>query len=127
MKPKKFSLLDRLKSFKFAFRGLKRLLMEEHNARVHLMAVVFVLVTSFLLKVSQTEFILLLLCIGFVFVAEIFNTAIESMADFVEPEWNDKIGAIKDYAAAAVLVSAMIATIIWLIITVPRLIKLFEL
>lgn len=127
MKPKKFSLLDRLKSFKFAFRGLKRLLMEEHNARVHLMAVVFVLVTSFLLKVSQTEFILLLLCIGFVFVAEIFNTAIESMADFVEPEWNDKIGAIKDYAAAAVLVSAMIATIIWLIITVPRLMKLFEL
>ena len=59
--------------------------------------------------------------IGFVFVAEILNTAIENIADFISPGKNDKIKKIKDLAAAGVLISALTAFSIALIIFIPKI------
>ncbi len=124
MASKKFSILDRLKSFKYAFNGLKILFREEHNARVHFFIMALVIALSLFLDISNLEWVAVALSIGFVFMAEIMNTSIENMADFISPEIHPKIKIIKDLAAAAVIVSAITAVIIGFLIFLPKLIAL---
>lgn len=114
MKNKQFSIKDRLRSFRFAFNGLKYLIENEHNARIHLVSTLFVITAGFLFKISLKDWMALIIVIGLVFVSEIMNTAIETLSDFVSPEKNPSIKKVKDLAAAGVLVSALIASIIGL-------------
>ena len=58
---------------------------------------------------------------GFVWSAEIFNTAIESMMDHLSPEKHPRVKYIKDLAAGAVLVAAITAIIAGLIIFIPKI------
>ena len=122
----RFNLIDRIKSFKFAIKGIRLLMVKEHNARVHLVAGILVLIAGVVLKLSPIEFSLIIICVGFVFVSELFNTSVEAIADFVEPKWNEKIGEIKDYAAGAVLVSTLVSVVVGLIIFGPKLLKLLD-
>ncbi len=121
MKKKKFSVQERINSFKYAFDGLKTLFKEEHNARIHLGVSLFVIALGFYFDVSSLEWICLIFAIGFVFAAEVFNTSLETMADFVSKEQHPQIKKIKDLAALAVLISAITAVIIGLIIFLPKL------
>ena len=66
--------------------------------------------------------IILVFAIGFVWVAELFNTAIEKIMDFISKEQHPKIKLIKDLSAAAVLVAAMVAFITGCIVFIPKLI-----
>ena len=122
---KKFSIKDRFKSFSYAFNGLKLLLKEEHNSRIHLAITITVLILSILLKISTTEWLFVILLIGFVFVTEILNSAIENLADFVSPEKNNLIKKVKDLAAAGVLLSAVTALIVGIVIFLPKIIEKF--
>jgi diacylglycerol kinase len=124
MKQEKFSILKRLRSFKFAFNGLKILIKEEHNARIHLFIAICVLIAGFLFKISEIEWIAVVFAIGFVIVLEIINSSIENIADFVSPEKHEKIKKIKDLSAAAVLISAITALTIGLIIFIPKILSL---
>ena len=63
---------------------------------------------------------MLLLATGLVLMAEMFNSAIEALCDFVEPQHNEKIRAVKDIAAAAVAVIMLI----WVIIVVSDVVDL---
>jgi len=110
MKNKQFSFRYRLKSFRFAFNGLKYLIEREHNARIHLVATALVITFGF--KISLKEWMSLIIVIGLVLVSEIFNTAIETICDFISPQKHESIKNIKDLSSAAVLVSAVIAFII---------------
>jgi diacylglycerol kinase len=121
MKDKKFSLSKRLKSFKYAFSGLKTVFSEEHNAIIHLIAATVVITASFLCDLNTYEWIGVVFSIGLVITAEIINTAIENIADFLTTEQNDKIKKIKDLSAAGVLISAMTALVIGLIIFSPKI------
>ncbi|MEO0333150.1 MAG: diacylglycerol kinase family protein, partial [Bacteroidota bacterium] len=67
------------------------------------------------------EWLIITLTIGFVFVTEILNTAIEDIADFVSPQRDDRIKRIKDLGAAAVLLSAVTAVVIGIIIFLPKI------
>lgn len=125
MKQQKFSLSDRLKSFLYAFNGLKTMFREEHNSRIHFAATVGVLIASVIFKISAYEWIAVVLSIGFVFSSELMNSAIEQIADFISPARNEKIRVIKDFAAAGVLLSAITAFIVGLVIFLPRLILFF--
>lgn len=125
MKHQKFSLQKRIKSFGYAFNGLKILVREEHNARVHMLAAICALIAGILLKVSVMEWIALLFAMGFVITLEIINSAIENIADFISPERHDMIKKIKDLSAAGVMVSAITALLIGLIIFLPKLLLLF--
>lgn len=125
MSENKFKLKDRIKSFKFALNGIKLLIINEHNARIHLAASIIVLFACFALNLKSMEVTIIIMCIGLVFITEIINTAIERLADFVEPEWNAKIGIIKDYSAGAVLIAAVISSLIGTIIFLPKLIEMF--
>jgi len=112
-------------SFGFAIDGLKSLIKNEHNSRIHLTAAVLAVGAAIILKINPTEWLLLFIVIGIVFIAELFNSAIEALSDRVEPEKNDLIRNAKDYAAAAVLVSAVIAVIAGCYIFIPKIISLF--
>ncbi len=119
-----FSISQRLKSFKYAFAGLRTLFTEEHNARIHLIAAVIAMVVGFLLKISATEWILLVSTICLVFICELFNTSLEALADFISPEKHQQIKKVKDLAAAAVFISAFAALITGIIIFLPKIISL---
>jgi len=124
VKEQKFSLTKRIKSFVYAFNGLSVLLREEHNFRIHLVATLVVFLAAIYFQLSTIESVLLVLTVGFVLVAEAFNSAIENIADFISSEKHEKIKRIKDIAAAAVFISALAALSIGLLIFVPKIIKL---
>ena len=118
--------LKRIKSFGFAFSGLFWVVKNEAHIKIHLWATLIVIAFSVFFQVSKTEWLVLLLIIAMVWIAEIFNSAIEKLSDFVSPEYHSKIKIIKDMAAAAVLVAAMAALIIGCIIFVPRIFEYFH-
>ncbi len=124
MKQQRFSISKRLKSFKYAFNGLRILIKEEHNARIHLFATVCVIIAGLFFNISMNEWIGVIFSIGLVFSLEIINSSIENIADFISPEKHKMIKKIKDLSASGVLISAITALIIGLIIFIPKILKL---
>ena len=124
MKPKNLSLKKRIQSFKYAFNGLRILLREESNARIHLCIAFCVLIAGFALRISKGEWVVIVFCIGFVFALELLNTAIENIADFVSKDYHALIKKAKDLSAGAVLVGAIVSAIVGLIIFMPKIIEL---
>lgn len=120
MEQKSFSVKKMIKSFGFAVNGLRILIREEHNARIHLFVAGVVIIASIGFGISAFEWMAVILAIGFVLGAEIFNSAIENMADFTSPEKDERIKKIKDLSAAAVLVSAATVAVIGLFVFLPK-------
>jgi diacylglycerol kinase (ATP) len=118
---KSFSIAKRIRSIRFAFAGIIRFFNKEHNSWIHIAATLAAIVLALLLHCSKTEIILIVLATGFVWAAELFNTAIEKTADFITTENHPEIKFIKDVAAAAVLVAALTALVIGCIIFIPKL------
>ncbi|MBJ18609.1 MAG: diacylglycerol kinase family protein [bacterium] len=109
-------LAKRLRSFRFAFRGISEMLRTEANARIHTLASVFVLCAGFALDIGRTEWLFLTLTIAAVWSLEAVNTAFESLCDVVAPEDRPEVARAKDIAAAAVLIAAIAAVIVALLI-----------
>jgi diacylglycerol kinase (ATP) len=122
----RFSLKSRLASFKFAFNGLRLLLRNEHNSRIHLVAAVITAITGFLLKIDRLEWIVLAIVIALVFITELFNSSLESVCDVADNNYNEKIGRAKDYAAAAVLIAAIISVIAGGLIFIPKIVEILK-
>ena len=99
MENKRFSIKDRIYSFKYAGRGVVRLVSREHNAWIHCAVTVCVIVAGGLLGLSTFEWIAVILCIGAVLAAEGVNSAIEALCDKVSPEYDEAIKHTKDLAA----------------------------
>jgi len=116
---KRFSLNSRVKSFRYAFAGLGYVIKNEHNARIHLLASMVVILTAIYLQVSSRDFALLIFVIMSVFFAETINTAFEHLCDVVSPEKNESVKFTKDIAAGAVLICTFGACLIGLIIFLP--------
>lgn len=113
------------RGFKYAFSGLVAATKSECNMRFHLCATVCVVVAGFVFCISAAEWLAVLLCCGMVVGAEMLNTAIEKLADAVEPDQNERIKFVKDAAAGGVLACAIAAACVGLIIFVPKIIALF--
>lgn len=122
MSREKFSLRKRIKSFAYAFAGLRLVFRQEHNAWIHATAAICVVVAGFVFRISSLEWIAVVICIAMVISAEIINSSLERMADFVSTERNNKIKEIKDLGAAAVLVCAIAAAIVGIVIFLPKII-----
>ncbi len=120
-----FSFKKRLESFKYAFNGLCLLIRDEHNARIHLFFATLAIAAGFYFNIHYIEWLILILTIGFVFVAEFFNSSIEALADKISEKEDPLIKKSKDIAAGGVLFTAIISVIVGLIIFGPRLLKLF--
>lgn len=121
MKKEKFSIRKRLQSFGYAFDGIKTLLRDEHNSRIHLFAMCAVVVFGFIFRITATEWCIVALCCGGVLMAEAMNSAIEALADLVSPEFHPLIKKAKDVGAAGVLMMAIAAATAGLIIFLPYL------
>jgi len=126
MKPDKFSVRKRLQSFQFAFNGLKVMLKEEHNSRIHLFLALIATFLGWKLNISSIEWVLLVLIIGGVFAAELFNSALENLADHLSPERSEGIKKVKDLSAAAVLVCAMVSVAVACLIFLPKIFLLIR-
>lgn len=124
MKKERFSIKKRIKSFGYAFAGLKVLFQHEHNSWIHAVAAICVIVAGFLFRISYVEWIAVLIVIGMVFSAEIFNSSLERIADYIQPKRDERIRDIKDLGSAAVLVTAIIAAAIGIMIFLPKIIML---
>lgn len=110
------SMLKSLRSFRYAFKGIAWALMNENNFIYHLAATLAIVIAGLVLKFTQTEWFFIVAMIGFVYTAEIVNSAIEKLVDLTTPRYHYKAGIIKDMAAGAVLVAAVTALIVGAII-----------
>lgn len=119
----KFTFSSRLESFGSAFSGMKFILKNEHNFRIHLIILLFVIIAGICFKLASTDWIAIAVVSGLVLAAECFNSAIEYLSDVVSPEINPAIKNVKDTAAAGVLIAAIIAAIAGLIIFIPEILK----
>jgi len=121
---KRFSIVARAKSFTHAFRGIGVLIKSTHNFWIHIIVAVVVIKMGVLFKISQTEWLFLVFAIGFVMVTETLNTAIEIDIDLTSPNYHPYARDTKDVAAGAVLIASIMATIVGLIIFLPKIILL---
>lgn len=97
----------------------------EQNAKVHTLATCCVTAAGFYFHLSAFEWIAIVIVIGGVLAAEIFNTSIEALSNKVSPEYNETIKQVKDFAAGGVLLAATAALIVGVIIFLPKIIHLF--
>ena len=119
-----FTMEKRLNSFRYAFAGIKNLLLYEHNARIHLLAAILAVILGAALQIAPWQWAVLAMAIFGVFIAEIFNSAIERLSDVVSPGQHEEIRKVKDYCAAAVLLASILAVIAGFIIFLPELIRI---
>lgn len=114
----------RLKSLRFAYRGMLILVRSEHSIMVQLGIGVLVSVLGYFVGLSRTEWMLQTICIGMVLSAEGLNTAVEKLCDFVHPGPDPRIGRIKDISAGGVGFAAVSAVVVGIIIYGPKVANL---
>lgn len=114
------SVKARLRSFRYAFEGLNSFFSMQHNAIIHLLMTIAVFAAALSFRVSRGELMAIIIATGFVWAAELFNTAIEKLADMVSKDFHPGIKFIKDVSAAAVLLSAIAAFLVGAIIFLPK-------
>ena len=119
----KFSIRARFRSVGYALEGMRTLVLTQHNAWIHCLALVVVCGLGCWLEVSRMEWALLVLAMMAVLSAEALNTAMEFLADAVVPEEHPEIKKAKDVAAGGVLIAAIAAAIIGALVLMPRLVE----
>ncbi|MDO5393201.1 MAG: diacylglycerol kinase family protein [Mycoplasmatota bacterium] len=111
------------RSFKAAFSGIKETYVKEQNIKIHTVMALLVVLFGFLLRISYAEWLVCLVLIGFVLMAEFFNTAIEYVVDLASPDIHPLAKAAKDTASAGVLMMAILSALIGLVIFVPKIVN----
>ncbi len=111
----------RLKSISYAVKGAIKLITSEHSIMVQATIAVIMTVAGFYFGINRYEWMMQILVFGLVLSIEGLNTAVEKIADFVHPDYHERIGFIKDIAAGAVLFAALTAIAIGCIIYFPYL------
>lgn len=110
-------------SFKYAGIGILQAFIGEQNLKIHTLIAILVIGAGFILEISYMEWIVCLILIGLVLMAEFFNTAIEYVVDLASPEIHPLAKASKDTASAGVLMMAIISAIIGSMIFIPKIIE----
>lgn len=111
--------------FSFAWNGIVEAVKQERNFQIHIAAALLVVIAGIILRLSILEWVPLILVIGMVLVAELINSAIEMAIDYIKPEIHPQAKVIKDIAAGAVLVTAIVAVIIGILILFPKIYQYF--
>ncbi|MFN3939057.1 MAG: diacylglycerol kinase family protein [Chitinophagales bacterium] len=114
------------KKFQAAFLGIGKFIQSATHAKWHLTIAVLVIIAGWFFCIAAIEWIAILLCIGFVLTAEAINESIERTCDFIHSDYHAEIGKIKDIAAGAVLIAAIISVVIGAIIFLPRMLDLLQ-
>lgn len=123
--PKDGFVKQRLKSVKYAFIGFWILVTSEDSIKVQLGVGFIAVILGFYFDISSVEWMMQTLAIGLVLVAEAANSAIEEIADFIHPEFHEKIGKIKDIAAGIPTFAALVSLVVAGLIYIPKFLELF--
>lgn len=110
-----------LSSFRFASEGIVYVLLTQRNFRVHLVIATLVVALGLWLRLTLDSWAILALTIGAVLVTEVFNTAAETLVDLVSPDYHPLAKQVKDLAAGAVLVAAIVSVVVGLLVLGPPL------
>ena len=123
MKERESSLTftGRLRSVRYALRGIGVMIRGQHNAWLHAAATVAVLALGLWLGLSAAEWCWIVLAVVAVWTAEALNTAFELLTDVASPGFHPIAGKAKDVAAGAVLITAIGAVLIGVLILGPHL------
>jgi diacylglycerol kinase len=110
-----------LKSFGHAWEGIKHASREHPNFKIHLLIALLALFFAIVLKFSRIEYIVLLIIILVVVMAELVNTAVEEITNLITVKWDKHAKIAKDVSAGMVLISAIGAIVVGLILFIPKL------
>ncbi len=113
--------MKRARSFTYAVNGLRIFLKTTHNAWIHIVVAIVAVVLGFHFDITITEWMFLVMAIGFVMVTECINTAFEFDIDLTSPEYHPYAKYTKDVSAGAVLIASITASVIGLIIFLPKI------
>ena len=120
MEPRR-NLTTFLGGFVYAAQGLAEAIRTQFNIRFHFGATIVALGLSFYFSLSAVEWCFIILAIAIVWIAELLNTALEYITDFVSPEYNEIAGKVKDIAASSALVAALASAAIGLVVFIPKI------
>ncbi|MGB5376543.1 diacylglycerol kinase [Muriicola sp.] len=112
---------NRIKGFMYAAKGAILLLRTESSIQLQFLLAVVVTIAGFYYDISAVEWMIQTLAIGLVMGIEGVNTAIEKLSDYVQPNHDPKIGFLKDISAGAVMMVAVAASVVGLIIYLPKI------
>lgn len=115
-----------LKSVNSAIEGILHAAKTQRHLRYHFYSAAVVLLISYILGVTRTEFLIIALSVIAVLLAEMFNTAIEAIVDIMSPEHSEKARVVKDIAAGAVFLTAFGVAVIGYLILSPYLRDSFQ-
>jgi diacylglycerol kinase (ATP) len=121
-----FQFTGRIRSFRYAIAGIFRMIRCQHNAWIHFVATIGVVVAGLSFQLSRAEWCWIVLAISIVWTAEALNTAFEFLADAATPSFHPIVRDAKDVAAGAVLITAVAAVVIGAIIFWPHVAALLE-
>lgn len=109
-----------IKAFGYSCQGLKAAFVHEAAFRQELLLCLVGIPLAFWLSKSWSQFFLLVASLVFILVIELLNSALETLADMVQPDYHPLVGRAKDIGSAAVLLSFIIAICIWAAVLIPN-------
>ena len=112
--------------FGFALNGWRLFFKTEQNGQIQATIAVLAVAAGFFFRISTIEWMLLLLCIALVLGLEMINSVIEKLADHVHPQIHPQIKWVKDAAAGAVLLAAVVSAVVGCIIFLPKLLEMIH-
>ena len=115
-----------INSFKYAIEGIIASFKTERNMKLHVLAMIVVIILGIILKLSEFEWTICIILFAIVIAGELFNTAIETTVDIAMPQKNEKSKLAKDISAGAVLIIAIASSIIGAIIFIPKIMEILK-
>lgn len=109
---------------RYAARGLRYVYVHEQNIRLQTAAAILVCIVGYLVQLRQSEWIVVLLLIALVIIAEVLNSIMERFIDIVKPRYQTQVQVVKDMLAAMVMLAAVTSVIIGFVIFWPHVIEL---
>lgn len=121
MEEKKWKNKNFISALKNALNGIIYIIKNEMNIKIELLITVIVIIAGVVFKISILEWEILILTIGFVIFAEILNSVIEKIVDFITEDYNEKAKIIKDMSAGFVTINSLVSVIIGILMFLPKI------
>jgi diacylglycerol kinase len=118
------SVTRSIKSFRFAWNGLKIAFLTQINFKIQVGSAFVALILAFVFDFMLIEWLILIFVISLVLITELINTSIEIITDHLFPGFHITAGKIKDISAAAVLIAAITALITGILLFLPKILSI---
>lgn len=108
-----------IKSFRFAFEGIFSAVQTETNWKIGIVEAILTFAAGLYFKIAKTDWLIIIIMVGIVLSAELFNSAIETIVDSFTHDTHPGAKLAKDFAAGAVVMTIIAAAVVGLIVFLP--------